>query len=165
MTRHLPLTSPLLEPPTCAKSAWTAWYTMWAEKQDLMNRIREVGNRFRAPEKASAFSFWFSDMQATKLAEERAEFERQSKSLEAQLRRARFEAGQAEMVKVAKEEEIERLKEKVGAITTDSSSIRSPHTNTQTLRLSRTHSPASHALCTQLSPRLPPSIVTRHPAG
>ena len=35
---------------------WTAWYDMWEEKMTLMQRIRDVGNRFRAPEKAAAFA-------------------------------------------------------------------------------------------------------------
>ena len=64
---------------------WTAWFELWEEKTTLLQRIRDVGNRFRAPEKASTFSFWYSDWQRQKHDDEKAELERQSKTLEAQL--------------------------------------------------------------------------------
>ena len=92
---------------------WTAWHELWSEKTYLLQRIRDVGNRFRAPEKSAAFAFWRNDWRYELHEQEKAELERQSKSLEAQLRRARFEAGQAELVKVAHEEEIARLREEV----------------------------------------------------
>ena len=98
-------------------NGWQAWYELWEAKTYAMERLCEVGNRFRAPELSNAFSFWMADWQDAKHEEEKADLERQSKTLEAQLRAARFEVGQMSMTKIAYEDEITSLKEKVTELT------------------------------------------------
>jgi hypothetical protein len=97
-------------------NAWSAWYELWAAKTYAMARLREVGNKFKPPELAGAFGHWLADFEEAKRAAERAELERQANSLEAQLRHARLEKGQLEMVRVAHEDELKALREKVAEL-------------------------------------------------
>ena len=92
---------------------WTAWYELWSAKTYAMARLREVGNKFKAPELANAFGFWREDVAETKRQAQLASLELQSKSLEHQLRQARWEAGQKTLIQVANADEINALKEKV----------------------------------------------------
>ena len=39
-------------------SAWQAWYEMWEAKTYAMSRLREVGNKLRAPEVSATFYSW-----------------------------------------------------------------------------------------------------------
>jgi len=91
-------------------SGWAAWYELWAAKTYAMKTLREVGARLKAPELSRAFEFWTTDQVETKRAENEARLERESKSMEAQLRRARFEAGQLDMLRLAHEDELRSLK-------------------------------------------------------
>ena len=97
-------------------AGWDAWYELWSAKAYALQRLREVGNRFRSPELSNAFAFWQSDFENEKHRAEKALLEKQSKSLEAQLRQARFEVGQSGMVKVALEDEVKALKDKVSEL-------------------------------------------------
>ena len=95
---------------------WTAWVEMWSAKTYAMARLREVGNRFRTPELAGAFTHWADVHIQIKQATHIAGLERQSKSLEGQLRQVRFEAGQLSMIKVAQADELKSLKEKLSQL-------------------------------------------------
>jgi hypothetical protein len=92
---------------------WQCWFELWDAKTYAMNRLRDVGNRFRAPELANAFRFWGELVREAKRNAQFAELERQSKSVEHQLRQVRFEVGQAELVRVANRDEIQALKSKL----------------------------------------------------
>ena len=37
---------------------FTAWYELWSAKTHAMQRLKEVGNKLRAPGLYTAFSFW-----------------------------------------------------------------------------------------------------------
>jgi hypothetical protein len=56
--------------------AWSAWYDFWSAKTYAMQRLREVGNKFRSPELLNAFTLWAElweeAVQAKLLAEEQA---------------------------------------------------------------------------------------------
>jgi len=93
--------------------AWTAWFEMWSAKTYAMQRLREVGGRLRVPEVSAAFRAWKEEVAEIKHQAELGELERQSRSLESQLRLAKFEAGQAQLVTVAQADEIKSLKEKL----------------------------------------------------
>ena len=90
-----------------------AWLDLWQAKTYAMNRLREVGNKFRKPGVADAFKAWVDDIEEKKRIEAWRELEAQSKSLESQLRRARLETKQTNMVKVAQDDEIKALKGQV----------------------------------------------------
>ena len=54
---------------------FTAWHELWAAKTHAISRLREVGNRLRAPEKAVAFKLWLQaahDARQTKMLRELA---------------------------------------------------------------------------------------------
>ena len=86
---------------------WTAWVALWEARRSSLRQLHVAGNRLRAPELSNAFSFWARDASDTRRVEELARMEKESRSMEMQLRRARFEAGQLEMVRVAREDELE----------------------------------------------------------
>ena len=77
-----------------------------------MGRLRDVGNRFKAPELANAWRFWSGMCAEIRRVAQMAEIEKQSKSLEHMLRQARFEVGQMNLVKVANADQIAALQEK-----------------------------------------------------
>jgi len=94
-------------------NGWRAWYDYWSAKSYSMGRLREVANRFATPALASAFEFW-ADMRAERCREQELEsLANESKSLEVQLRQARFEATQLEMVRVARDDENLALRTRV----------------------------------------------------
>ena len=101
-------------------NGWQAWMELWSAKTYAMNRLREVGNKFRAPELSAAFAFWIRDWEEQKHAAQVAELERQSNTLEAQLRKARFDAGQLELVRTAHEDELAALKDTLNQLFEDS---------------------------------------------
>lgn len=103
-------------------AGWDAWVELWRAKTYALQRLREVGNRFRAPELSNAFAFWQSDFIESQHRAEKIRLEKQSESLEAQLRQALFEVGQAGMVNVALSDEIKGLKEQVAELTESSKS-------------------------------------------
>ena len=47
-------------------SAWQAWYEMWEAKTYAMSRLREVGNKLRAPEVSVAYNLWAGAWRVTK---------------------------------------------------------------------------------------------------
>jgi len=93
-------------------SAWTSWLELWQAKSYALRRLREVGNKLRSPELSSAFGFWQGDSSEAKRTKEMKRLEREANSLEAQVRRARYEAGQLDLLRVAHEDEIRALKER-----------------------------------------------------
>ena len=114
---------------------WTAWVELWEAKTYAMSRLREVGNKLRAPEVSSVFGEWKEDCTAAKRAEERAQLERERNSIEAQLRRVRHEVGQLEMVRSAHEDEIQALKAKVQTMSEDALANQAELAAATTLRL------------------------------
>jgi len=78
---------------------WTAWVALWEARRSSLLQLLVAGNRLRAPALSDAFSYWARDASDTRRAEELARMEKESRSMEMQLRRARFEAGQLEMVR------------------------------------------------------------------
>ena len=92
---------------------WTAWLELWEAKTYAMQRLREVGGRLRTPELAAAFGNWKEEVAEAKRQAELEELEKQSRSLESQLRQAKFEAGQNQLVVVAREDEVKALQQKV----------------------------------------------------
>ena len=98
---------------------WTAWMEMYEAKRHAKNRLREAGNRLRAPSLSLAFTTWAGKSAATRAAKEKAELERQSKSTEAMLSRARYENGRLELVKLAQDDELKELRAKLSAQTVE----------------------------------------------
>jgi hypothetical protein len=88
---------------------WTAWLEMW----DVMRRLREIGGKLRSPELSAAFTSWADVSSKRKQALAMATLEKQSKSLESQLRQSEHDAGQLRMIKVVHEDEIDYLKGKL----------------------------------------------------
>ena len=58
-----------------------AWQELWQAKAYAMARLREVGNKLRAPEKSCAFELWAADWDAERLAAAAAEAARQSMTI------------------------------------------------------------------------------------
>lgn len=98
---------------------FSAWLDRWQAKAYAVNRLRECGNKLREPALASAFAFWVADHGEQKRIRAWQELEAQSKSIEAQLRQARYESKQMSMLKVAQEDEIKALKEELSGVNED----------------------------------------------
>ena len=98
-------------------SGWKAWIELVDAKAYSMERLRTVGNRLRAPEIAHAFSWWAQESRDAKHKKEIDELEKMSKSVEAQLRHARHEAGQLQLLRVAHEDELKALRERLSELT------------------------------------------------
>ena len=47
-------------------NGWSAWVDLWEAKSYAMQRLRGVGNRFRSPELAEAFSQWADTCEETR---------------------------------------------------------------------------------------------------
>jgi len=92
---------------------FSAWVEAWEAKGYVVQRLREVGNKLRAPSMAAAFGHWLAAIDEAQRGAAMAELEKQSKSLEAQLRQARFEAGQLGLVRAAQDDEIKGLRERL----------------------------------------------------
>ena len=65
---------------------WTAWMELYDARRYALTRLRECGQRLRAPELAVAFAGWAADVEAERQAKALRELEESTKSLEAQLR-------------------------------------------------------------------------------
>ena len=87
-----------------------AWVELWDAKKYAMDRLRQCGNKFRKPGLTDAFNTWVAIAEEEKRVAAWRELEAQSKSLEAQLRRAKLDTKQTNMVKVAQDDEIKALK-------------------------------------------------------
>ena len=94
-------------------NGWAAWHELWSAKTYAMGRLREVGNRMNAPYLSGAFVYWMRTWEKGRRAAEIEAIERESRSVEAQLRRARFENGQLELRRVALEDELRANKERL----------------------------------------------------
>ena len=92
---------------------WTAWAELWHARTDAMARLKHCGNKLRAPELANAFNFWAADAEQSRRVAAWRELEARANSIEAQLRRARYESKQTAMVRTAQEDEIRALRREV----------------------------------------------------
>jgi len=92
---------------------FSAWVEAWEAHGYVVHRLREVGNKLRAPSMAAAFGHWLVVIDEAKRGAAMAELEKQSKSLEGQLRQARFETGQLGLVRTAQDDEIKGLRERL----------------------------------------------------
>jgi len=93
--------------------AWTAWLEMWEARNYATARLREARNKLSEPELTVAFSYWKAISEQLKGEKAWKELEVQSKSLDASLRRSRYENKQMGMHKVALEDEIRALREEL----------------------------------------------------
>ena len=91
---------------------WTAWVERWAAKRYAVDRLREVGNKLRAPDADEAWETWTEAVADERAEAHRRKLELESRSLETQLRHTRFEASQLDILRVAHEDEIRALKER-----------------------------------------------------
>ena len=73
---------------------WAAWLSLWEARTHALGWLADCGQRLRKPELSHAFRWWIQAWQDEKHAAELRTLELESKSLDAQLRQARFEAGQ-----------------------------------------------------------------------
>jgi len=96
---------------------WAVWREYVDAKAYAIGRLHAVANRLRAPEKAAAFKVWEQDFIGATHAKEVARLEKESRSVEAQLRRSRFESHQMELKCIAQEEEIKSLYDKLAGVT------------------------------------------------
>jgi hypothetical protein len=96
---------------------FTAWTELWEAKVYSLRRLREVANRLSSPALSSAFGFWVQDTKDIKHEAEMAELKRLSESVEAQLRQSRHDANKLAMVRIANQDEIKALKEKLAELT------------------------------------------------
>jgi hypothetical protein len=92
---------------------WSAWLEMWEAKTYAMGRLRQVGNRFREPGMSRAFAFWVDQWVETRRAKEMKELKQQSKNLDLELNKARFEAGRLALIKIKHEDTIKELESKL----------------------------------------------------
>jgi len=97
-------------------SGWSAWHELWEAKRYAMARLQACGNKLRAPAMETAFSFWQSEQLEAKRVADWQQLEAQSKSLEAQLRHARYEIKQTTMIRTAQVDEIGALRDAVASL-------------------------------------------------
>ena len=92
--------------------AWSAWVELWEARSYALTRMREVGQQLRSPELLGAWAHWDRSTAEERQFKEKARLERETNSLEAQLRRTRHEAAQLELQKTAHIDEIKALRER-----------------------------------------------------
>ena len=97
-------------------SGWVAWFELWDARSSALRKLRQASAMLHSPDKINAFTHWYTLATKMKHAQDVARAEREAKSLDHQLRQARFEQGQLTMLKTAHLDEIRTLKEKVGAL-------------------------------------------------
>mgnify|MGYP003879564949 CR=1 FL=1 len=95
---------------------WTAWMAFWAARSYAVRRLRAVGNKLQAPALLETWEHWAREALETKRAAALAALEAESRSLEVQLQKARFEAGNLSMMKTQLEDERDHLKERVNEL-------------------------------------------------
>ena len=95
---------------------WTAWMAFWAARSYAVRRLRVVGNKLQAPALLETWEHWAREALETKRAAALAALEAESRSLEVQLQKARFEAGNLSMMKTQLEDERDHLKERVNEL-------------------------------------------------
>ena len=140
-------------------SGWIAWIEMWEAKSYALKRLKDVGNKLRTPAVSETFSYWSTSLAQKRARMERERLEREANSLEAQLRRARFETGQLQLVRVAQEDELRALKARLGVLTDevidhDSGLRHVPDLRLDNERLRQLHLDASEAAQTAQRLRL-----------
>ena len=85
----------------CAQvRGWSAWHELWSARTYAFKRLRQVANHLMSPELARAFGWWNEWVDSKKQQAQVAALERETNSLQGQLRRTQFEAGQLAMLKV-----------------------------------------------------------------
>ena len=94
-------------------NGWSAWLELWHAKRYALDRLQQVGNQLRAPEKMNAFQGWLYDLEQARKAARLAELQAHSSSLDTQLRRAKAELTNFKMVTTARDDEIAELKGKL----------------------------------------------------
>jgi hypothetical protein len=85
---------------------WSAWLELWQAKRYALDRLKQVGNQLRAPEKMNAFHGWLNELEQAREAARLAELQAHSSSLDTQLRRAKAELTNFKMVTTARDDEI-----------------------------------------------------------
>jgi len=95
---------------------WSAWTELYEAKTYSLNKLRECGNKLHAPDVAGAFVEWLAVVEEEKANKAEELIKMEAKSLEVQLRHSRFEAGQLDILRVAHEDELRALKDKVGRL-------------------------------------------------
>jgi len=94
-------------------NGWSAWLELWQAKRYALDRLKQVGNQLRAPEKMNAFHGWLNELEQAREAARLAELLAHSSSLDTQLRRAKAELTNFKMVTAARDDEIAELKGKL----------------------------------------------------
>lgn len=95
---------------------WTAWLARWEAKTYALARLQQAGNRLRAPALASLFDHWAAfAVEARHEAEHRAAL-KANETLEGQLRLTQYELSQQTMIRMAHEDELKGLHEKVATL-------------------------------------------------
>ena len=92
---------------------WGAWMELWEAKSYAKQRLRQAAVKLQAPQLSSRFDEWARDAATARQAARQAALELESRSLEMQLRRSRFETNQLEIIKVAHLDELRSLRERV----------------------------------------------------
>jgi len=103
--------------------AWSAWLELWNARSYALTRMREVGQRLQSPELLGAWAHWDRSTAEERQLKEKARLERETSSLEAQLRRTRHEAGQLELQKTAHIDEIKALRERTRELAEECNAI------------------------------------------
>lgn len=96
---------------------WTAWADMVESRAYARQKMAEVAGRLHKPQLARAFYAWISDWNGAKAEAKEREIgdriNKETQSMEKQLSEAKFEASQLELQRLAHEDEIKALKEKL----------------------------------------------------
>jgi len=91
-------------------NGWSAWLELWEAKVWATKKLRQCSHRFRRPELSVAFYYWTALLAEVAQAREAKALALASKSLESQLRAARYELTQTEMKRTSQDEEISHLR-------------------------------------------------------
>jgi DNA repair exonuclease SbcCD ATPase subunit len=94
-------------------NAFAAWVDAWESRNSAFDQLRRAKNMLKAPEMLLAFQFWAADTAELKRQAEIAQIEKEARSVEAELRRARFDNDQMRMVQAKNDDEIKYLKDKL----------------------------------------------------
>mmetsp|Transcript_30588 Transcript_30588/g.79432 ORF Transcript_30588/g.79432 Transcript_30588/m.79432 type:complete len:732 (-) Transcript_30588:437-2632(-) len=95
---------------------WTAWHASWEERVYMRHLMMTASKRLRMPELAQGFHAWQQVIEdsrraaaVTKLKDRAA---RRASELENELRQLRFEMGQVDMVRAARDDELNALRDR-----------------------------------------------------
>jgi len=90
--------------------AWTTWYDAVTQKRLL---LKQAASRIVRPVLSASFRFWLKDFEGENQRNDARRQRRELEAVEVQLSDAQFKVGQLNMVRVAHEDEITALKEKL----------------------------------------------------